>query len=90
MNHRTMNRNAKRSSLRPITRPQGGVYPNDDMAFNADPKQPFLEDFKMEHCASGVTVKLIAFSAGCDTAESGMTRNSAAYQANLPSCVYLG
>jgi hypothetical protein len=52
--------------------------------------QPFIEDFNMEHCCSGVTAALMAFSASAESPESGKTRNPYAQPMNPPTCVYLG
>jgi hypothetical protein len=56
----------------------------------SDRKQPFLEDFNMEHSCSNVTVALRAFSASSDPGEQSKSRSINALTMNTPSCIYLG
>jgi hypothetical protein len=95
MNHRTIgsvgpvgsvNRCATQSSPRPATT-RGSKTKLESMT---ESRRPFVEDFNMEHCCSGVTAALMAFSANSDSAEAGASRKAYAYPINPPSCVYLG
>jgi hypothetical protein len=90
MNHRSVNRRASQKSPRPADRPEGTGFSKNKLESKTERKQPFLEDFNMEHSCGNVTVALIAFSAAVDSMESGTSRNQHAYSVNVPSCVYLG
>ncbi|HEY1902685.1 MAG TPA: hypothetical protein VGG56_09660 [Terracidiphilus sp.] len=89
MNHRSVNRRASQKSPRQADRPEGTGF-STKLESKTERKQPFVEDFNMEHSCGNVAVALIAFSAAADSMESGTSRNQRAYSMNVPSCVYLG
>jgi hypothetical protein len=82
MNHRSMNRSTAQNPLQPASSRNPKSRPEPTVAA----RRPFIEDFNMEHCCSGVTAALMAFSASSDPAEAGTPRKAYA----PPSCVYLG
>ena len=90
MNHRSVNRCAPHDSPRPTGRPEGNRISKTKLESKTERKLPFIEDFNMEHCCSGVTAALMAFSAGSDSAEPSASRKTQAHSMNPPTCVYLG
>ena len=90
MNHRSVNRRSTQNSLRPAGRPDGAGFSMNNQESKSESKRPFLEDFNMEHCCSGVTAALRTFAASSDSAEPATSRNAYAHPKNPPTCVYLG
>jgi hypothetical protein len=86
MNHRSVNRTTAPISLRHSSRPEATPLKDSNLAQRTETKQPFVEDFNMEHCCSGITAALMAFSANTDSASG----NSHAQLRTPPTCVYLG
>jgi hypothetical protein len=85
MNHRTVN---YRSAIKQPVANTGFAQTDTDL--RGERKQPFLEDFNMEHSSSNVAVKLIAFSAAAEAMEAATPRSGYGSSTNLPSCIYLG
>jgi hypothetical protein len=90
MNHRSVNRCATQNAPRPAGRPEGTRISKSKTEPKTETRRTFLEDFNMEHCCTGVSAALMAFSASSDSAEAGASRKAYAHPTNPPSCIYLG
>lgn len=86
MNHRSVNRCATQNS----TQHSAPRVSKTKLGSNTESRRPFIEDFNMEHCCSGVTAALMAFSANSDSGDASASRTSYLQPINPPSCVYLG
>jgi hypothetical protein len=90
MNHRSVNQRSNQNPLRATHRTDGAIFSNAGLESSSQKRQPFVEDFNMEHSCSNVAVALIAFSVSADSMEAAKSRNPFALPTNSPSCVYLG
>ena len=78
MKHKSPIRHSIEISLKPAGRPEGAVLSISRPESTTAKKRTFVEDFNMEHSFSGVTVTLVAVSAGSDPRETGSPRRALA------------
>jgi hypothetical protein len=90
MNHRSIDQRSTQNPLKPPSRTDGAIFSQAALESHGQSKQPFLEDFNMEHSCSNLAVALISFSVTAESMEAAKSRNPCALPTNSPSCVYLG
>jgi hypothetical protein len=89
MNHRIVERSGVQNPLLPTGHTNGTVSSAIKPNARGENKISFVEDFNMEHSASGISVTWLS-AAASDSARPGRSRSARAHQKSAPSCIYLG